>query len=111
MTRRIENDDTRRGAALTLNVDGQAVAAHAGETVATVLLAQGITAFNRTGSGQPRGPWCNMGTCYECQVRVREPGSGPERWRRACLCRVSEGMSVRTGVRLQSAGGGDADEN
>ena len=99
MARRIE-PGIERGAVVTLSLDGVSVSAFAGETLATVLLAEGITAFNRSPSGAPRGPFCNMGTCFECQVKVAAPGTRDFRWRRACLCPVENGMLVASGARL-----------
>jgi hypothetical protein len=108
MTRRITGN-VQRGGPVTLTVDGRSVSAYAGETLATVLLAEGVTSFNRTRSGRPRAPYCNMGTCFECQVRVAAAGSNAPRWRRACMCRVADGMSVVTGVRLSGPEATDED--
>ena len=83
-------------------VDGQAVLAHDGESVATVLLASGISVFNRTRKGSPRGPFCNMGTCFECQVLIAQPGSSRFEWRRACLQQVQPAMQIRTGEVISS---------
>lgn len=99
MAKRITNN-VQRGAPLELTVDGKAVSACAGETLATVLLAESITTFNRTAAGSPRAPYCNMGTCFECQVQVCRPGETDHRWVRACMCPVMDGMSVLTGVPL-----------
>jgi hypothetical protein len=44
MARRIKQG-VERGDAITIEVNGAPLAAHAGETVATALLAAGITAF------------------------------------------------------------------
>jgi sarcosine oxidase subunit alpha len=99
MTRRItENVD--RGKAVTLTVDGHTVSAYAGETLAAVLLAEGVAAFHRTRSGRPRAPYCNMGTCFECQVQVSADSQYEMRWRRACMHPVADGMTVITGAHL-----------
>ncbi|MDT8319711.1 MAG: (2Fe-2S)-binding protein [Xanthomonadales bacterium] len=89
---------------MKLTVNGSAVTADAGETVATVLIANGIIAFNRTRSGEPRGPYCNMGTCFECQVLVTTAKSARSRWLRACMTRAEENMDIRTGTRLPGPG-------
>ena len=93
----------RRGDAISLTVDQQEVKAYTGETLATVLLAQGITCFNRTQSGQPRGPYCNMGTCYECQVWAVDENSSAGRWLRACMVEARPGMHITTGATLFTA--------
>ena len=102
MSRQVE-----RGAAVVITVDGQPVSAHAGETLATVLLAEGITTFNVTRSGKPRGPYCNMGTCFECQVKVASGEGNSWRWLRACMLPVEQGMRVVTGAQLHSLEGDD----
>ena len=74
----------------TLRVDGQPVAAVAGESLAVALLRAGHFRFRESCSGQARAPVCGMGTCYECQVRVNGT------WVRACLEPVRAGLEVRT---------------
>lgn len=99
MARRMSGE-VQRGAPIRLMVNDVQVTAYAGETLATVLLAEGVTAFNETRTGRPRAPFCNMGTCFDCQVRVAAPGTSGYRWLRACMCRAEDGMSVITGASL-----------
>jgi predicted molibdopterin-dependent oxidoreductase YjgC len=78
-----------RGAPLTLNLDGAPVSAYEGETVATVLLAEGHIATRTTPAGDPRGVFCGMGVCFDCLVVVDGiPNT------RACMTTVREGMEV-----------------
>jgi predicted molibdopterin-dependent oxidoreductase YjgC len=79
---------------LTVQVDGEAVPAFAGESVATVLLALGRRTFRHTDQGAARGLFCGMGVCFDCLVTV----DGVENVR-ACLTRVAEGMAIETGGR------------
>jgi hypothetical protein len=109
MPRRM-SDNVLRGGRINLTVDQVNIIAFAGETLATVLLAEGIQAFNETPTGRPRAPFCNMGTCFECQVRVAAPGASGYRWLRACLCRAEDGMSVITGASLVDGGSRDAED-
>jgi predicted molibdopterin-dependent oxidoreductase YjgC len=76
---------------LNIEVDGESVAAYAGETVATVLLALGWRTFRHTQHGAPRGLFCGMGVCFDCLVTV----DGIENVR-ACLTPVAEGMIITT---------------
>ena len=92
----------RRGEPVTVVVNGRQVQAFAGETVATVLLAENAGAFNQTTGGLPRAPYCNMGTCFECQVQVATDENAAPRWLRACMTPVSAGLSIRTGATLGS---------
>jgi len=88
----------RRGQAITLKVDDNEVTGFEGETIATVLLAAGITTFNHTPDGRPRGPYCNMGTCFECQVKMAPNAGQDHRWVRACMAPARDGMDIQTGV-------------
>jgi sarcosine oxidase subunit alpha len=73
-----------------IQLDGTAIPAVLGESLAVALLRAGCLRFRVDGSGQGRSPLCGMGTCYECQVQV------DGRWVRACLEPVRAGMQVRT---------------
>jgi predicted molibdopterin-dependent oxidoreductase YjgC len=60
-----------RGQAFEIQVNGKRVNAYPGETIATVLLAEGFKMFRHTAlSGEPRGPFCGMGLCFDCLVTV-----------------------------------------
>jgi D-hydroxyproline dehydrogenase subunit gamma len=78
-----------RGPALTLTLDGRAVTAHEGESVAAVLLAEGEVATRTTVGGSPRGVFCGMGVCFDCLVVVDGVPNT-----RACVTWVREGMVV-----------------
>lgn len=98
MTHRIDNG-VERSPPVRITVDGHVQQAHAGETVATVLLAAGVTVFHRGSQARPRGPYCNMGTCFECLVQVAYADAPPsDSWVRACMTLAEEGMQVTTGV-------------
>lgn len=90
--RGVRTQGHRRGAPLTIRVNGRAVRAHAGETLLAVLAAEGIIALRRSreaGGQAARGALCGMGVCQECRVVV---DGVPDR--RACLTPVAEGMEV-----------------
>ncbi len=77
---------------VTLTVDGAAITARAGDTVAAALLAAGHAACRETAvSNTPRGPYCLMGVCFDCLVSIDGVGN-----RQGCLVRVCEGMRVET---------------
>ena len=77
---------------ITLTVNGKEVSAADGTTVAAVLLDLDEPAFRSSVSGEPRGPLCGMGICFECRVVI-----DGEPHRRSCTVPVREGMEVRTG--------------
>jgi D-hydroxyproline dehydrogenase subunit gamma len=78
-----------RGAPVTLTLDGRAVTAYEGESVAALLLAEGEIATRRTQGGEPRGVFCGMGVCFDCLVVVDGVPNT-----RACVTWVREGMQV-----------------
>jgi D-hydroxyproline dehydrogenase subunit gamma len=83
----------RRPAAIEIQVDGEATVAVPGESLASALLASGRRAFRRPERrGEVRGPYCNMGVCFECVIEV--DGALVQ----ACMTPVRAGMQVATGV-------------
>ncbi len=83
-----------------LTVDGREVTAAAGDSVAAVLLAEGISPTRVSAvSAAPRAPYCMMGVCFECLVTVDGVGN-----RQGCLVPVSDGMSVETQKMRREAG-------
>jgi predicted molibdopterin-dependent oxidoreductase YjgC len=77
---------------VTFTFDGIPINASAGDSVAAALLAAGIRSCRTTPvSGVPRGPYCMMGVCFECLVRIDGVGN-----RQGCLVPVQEGMRVET---------------
>lgn len=84
--------EVARGKAVPVTVNGAAVEAFEGETVATVLYAAGLTALRRSArSSEPRGVYCGMGVCFECLVTVDGAHAV-----RACLTPVRAGMRIET---------------
>lgn len=83
-------DDAAEGH-VRLRVDGREVSVVAGTTVAAAVIAAGASRFRRSVSGQPRGPLCGMGICFECRVEV---DGRPHV--RACMTPCRDGMEVRT---------------
>jgi predicted molibdopterin-dependent oxidoreductase YjgC len=81
--------ELERGPALRVTVDGRRVAAHAGETVAAILFAEGLAATRRTSRGSPRGVFCGMGVCFDCLVVVDGVPNT-----RACVTFAADGMSI-----------------
>ena len=69
--------------------NGKAMMAARGSTVAAALLTNGITEFRRSVSGEPRGPVCGMGTCYECRVTIDGVAH-----QKSCQVMVAAGMRV-----------------
>ena len=85
----IRIDSLQRGKEIIFFVNGRATAAHVGETIHSALIAAGYRQFRKSKTDQPRGVFCGMGVCYECQVSVNKASA-----RRACVTVVEEGMEV-----------------
>jgi D-hydroxyproline dehydrogenase subunit gamma len=89
--------DVERGPAFDLLIDGVSVQAFEGETIATILFAQGVVAFRGDGDHRSHGVFCNMGTCSECMVLVAAPGRCARRVR-ACMTDAAVGQEIFTGA-------------
>jgi sarcosine oxidase subunit alpha len=76
---------------ITLRVNGTAVTVPEGASVAAAILAAGVTVFRRSVTGQPRGPLCGMGICFECRATI-----DGTRHQRTCQLPVRSGMEVQT---------------
>ena len=76
---------------VAITIDGRAIEARAGDSVAIALLAAGMVATRISAvSASPRGAYCLMGVCFECLVTV--DGAS----RQGCLIEVREGMRIET---------------
>jgi hypothetical protein len=73
-----------------LRVNGCAVAVPAGTSVAVAMMIAG-QACRASVSGEPRGPLCGMGICFECRATV----NGKQHCR-TCQILCEPGMDVRT---------------
>jgi sarcosine oxidase subunit alpha len=76
---------------VTIVVDGRPCEVAAGVSVAAALLALGHAAFRTSVRGEPRGPVCGMGICFECRVTI--DGHAHQR---SCLVPCASGMIVDT---------------
>jgi D-hydroxyproline dehydrogenase subunit gamma len=75
---------------LTITVNGAQIAVPPGATVAVAVAIAGL-AFRTSVTGEPRGPLCAMGTCYECRVAI----NGTPHCR-SCQILCEPGMDVKT---------------
>ena len=76
---------------LSVRIDGRVVTVHPGTTVAVAVMAAGLSGFRTSVSGEPRGPLCGMGTCFECRVTI---DGRPHL--RGCRIECRNGMEIRT---------------
>jgi D-hydroxyproline dehydrogenase subunit gamma len=76
---------------IQIRVNGRAVGVSPGTTVAAAVMAAGESGFRRSVKGEPRGPLCGIGICFECRVTIDGvPHS------RSCQTLCQAGMEVRT---------------
>ena len=75
---------------VTLTVNGIPVTVTAGATVATAMVMAGQVCRTSV-SGEPRGPLCGMGICFECRVVVNG-----KLHCRSCQILCEPGMDVQT---------------
>ena len=81
-----------RRPALTIRIDGVAIEAREGDSVAAAMLAVGHLIARKTPvSGAPRAPYCLMGVCFECLVTVDGVGN-----QQGCMVLVRDGMCIET---------------
>jgi predicted molibdopterin-dependent oxidoreductase YjgC len=73
-----------------LTFDGQSLRAHCGQTIAAVLLNNGIRSWRTTRrNSAPRGMFCGIGVCFDCLVTLNNAPNV-----RACVTEVADGDVV-----------------
>jgi D-hydroxyproline dehydrogenase subunit gamma len=71
-------------------VNGTRVTVAAGSSVAVAVMVAGASCRTSV-SGEPRGPLCGMGICYECRAEIDGVAH-----RRSCQVACTTGMEIRT---------------
>ena len=79
---------------LEIVVDGRRARVATGITVAAALFNMDVSSLRCSVSGEPRGPVCGMGVCFECGVTI---DGKPHQ--RACMIAVVADMHIRTANR------------
>jgi sarcosine oxidase subunit alpha len=74
-----------------LLVDGVEVSVPVGMTVAVALANTGRLAMRHSVHGEPRGPVCGMGMCFECRAAI-----DGRQDTRSCMVTCVDGMEVVT---------------
>ena len=76
--------------AVTVTVNGAPVVVPSGATVAVAIMMAG-QACRISVNGEPRGPLCGMGICFECRVAINGTPHV-----RSCQALCAHGMDVET---------------
>lgn len=91
--RNLQTDDSSLRV-VSFTWDCKPYAGQEGDTVAAALLSCGIkTNRSHPVSGEPRAPFCMMGTCFECLVEIDGIAN-----RQGCQVLLCEGMDIRRQV-------------
>lgn len=92
MFRRLPEPAAGQAPAVPVTVDGRPVMARVGDSVAAVLLIAGhLECRSAPAGGEPRGPYCLMGACFDCLLTVDGQPN-----RQGCLVPVGPGMRIET---------------
>ena len=79
-------------ARFAIQLDGEAIPAEEGQTIAAALIASGHRSWRRTRvGGEPRGVFCGIGACFDCLATVNGRSN-----LRACLTEAKPGDVVTT---------------
>ena len=88
------------GRRVPVRFDGAEYLLPEGANLAAALLAAGVRVFRTTPvSGAPRAPFCMIGGCFDCLVRI----DGVTR--QACMTRVEEGLVIERAAGADNADG------
>ena len=74
---------------ITIFINEKPTKAMSGETAAAVLLRENIHAVHTAPNGEPRGPYCMMGVCFDCMI-ILENGQSEQ----ACQIDATEGLKI-----------------
>jgi len=75
---------------VAVSVNGRPVTVASGSSVAAAVMVAGASCRTSI-SGEPRGPLCGMGICYECRTEIDGVAH-----KRSCQVACTSGMEIRT---------------
>ena len=81
----------KRETPFEIDVDGEKITAHRGETIAAALTAADKRILNLTDEGKTQGLYCGIGLCWNCLMEIDGVANT-----RACQTIASPGCKVRT---------------
>lgn len=88
--------DNRR--VISVQIDGSEVSCFEGDTVAAVVLLNGLQPYRRSAlSRAERAPFCMMGICFECLIEIDGIPN-----QQGCLRNVEPGMRIKRQVGKES---------
>ena len=75
---------------IAVSVNGARVTVAAGSSVAVAMMVAGASCRTSV-SGEPRGPLCGMGICFECRAEIDGVAH-----KRSCQIVCTPGMNIKT---------------
>ena len=76
---------------VTVRVNGESIALPAGSLITAAIARARLASIRRSVTGEPRGPLCGMGICFECRATVNG-----QKQVRTCQRLCEEGMEIST---------------
>ena len=76
---------------LSLKINERTIVVRSGTSVASAILIALGPIVRRSVSGEPRGPLCGMGVCFECRATIDGRSH-----RRTCQVLCKNGMEILT---------------
>ena len=76
---------------ITVRVNGRDITVPVGSMAAAAIAEAGESHFRTSVTGEPRGPLCGMGVCFECRVTI---DGRPHQ--RSCQTLCRPGMEIKT---------------
>lgn len=77
--------------AITLTINDRRISVPPDYTIAAAIMQSGRPTLRHSVTGQPRGPLCGMGICFECRVTINGVAQ-----QRSCQTLCRDGMEVET---------------
>lgn len=75
---------------IAVSVNGARMTVAAGSSVAVAMMVAGASCRTSV-SGEPRGPLCGMGICFECRAEIDGVAH-----KRSCQIVCTPGMNIKT---------------
>ncbi|MBJ7536075.1 (2Fe-2S)-binding protein [Marinomonas transparens] len=89
---RFNRQPIRESEAIQVSINGKKVMVQPNDSVAAAILLSGVDVNRKTPvSGKKRAPYCMMGVCFDCLVRV----NGEENIQ-GCMVKVEANMDIQT---------------
>ncbi|HEV2488614.1 MAG TPA: (2Fe-2S)-binding protein [Candidatus Acidoferrales bacterium] len=76
---------------ISVSVNGRRLDVPRNSTALAAIMMSGTTIVRRSVGGEPRGPLCGMGICFECRATVNDSPHS-----RSCQILCEQGMEIRT---------------